>query len=122
PGYLKLIPEYPMVAGLLKNPKVTIEIDDGRRWLHRNPNRKFDAVVSNGTFNWRANASNLLSTDFLRLARSPLLPGGIYYYNAAFSPEVLRTAATEFPYALQVMGFVMVSDSPILYDLEDWKK
>jgi spermidine synthase len=122
PGYLKLIPEYPMVADLLRNPKVTIVIDDGRRWLRRNPQRKFDAVVANATFHWRANSSNLLSTDFLRLIRSHLLPGGLVYYNATSSPEVLRTAASEFPYALQVMGFVMVSDSPIRYDMDSWKR
>ncbi len=122
PGYLQIMPDYPMVAGLLKNPKVTTIIDDGRRWLQRNPDRKFDAIVANATFNWRANSSNLLSRDFLKIIRSHLLPGGIYFYNTTGSPEVLRTAATEFPYALQVMYFVMVSDSPIRYDLEDWKR
>jgi spermidine synthase len=33
PGYLHLIPEQPTVASLLRNPKVRIVIDDGRRWL-----------------------------------------------------------------------------------------
>ena len=44
PGYLRLIGQYPAVAGILRNPKVQIEIDDGRRWLVRNPHKKFDLM------------------------------------------------------------------------------
>ena len=49
PGYLKLIAQEPEVASLLINPKVTIVTDDGRRWLNLNPERHFDAIVSNTT-------------------------------------------------------------------------
>jgi spermidine synthase len=113
PAYLELIPRYPQVRSLLSNPKITIDIDDGRRWLHRNPDAKFDAVVMNSTLHWRANMTNLLSTEFLQLVREHLKPGGIFYYNATNSPEALLTAATVFPYAVRVWTFVAVSDSPI---------
>src|SRR5208337_4126235 len=33
PGYLRLVRKYPQVRSLLDNPKVSFEIDDGRRWL-----------------------------------------------------------------------------------------
>jgi spermidine synthase len=85
PGYLGLIRQYPDVAGLLTNPKVEIHIDDGRRWLTRNADRKFDAVLANTTFHWRSNASNLLSVEFLELIRSHLNPGGFYFYNTTDS-------------------------------------
>jgi len=65
PGYLPLVAQRPAVRKLLQNPKVAIVIDDGRRWLLHHPERKFDLVVSNTTWNWRANASNLLSIEFL---------------------------------------------------------
>ena len=39
PGYLRLIPMYREVASVLENPKVNVVIDDGRRWLLRNPRR-----------------------------------------------------------------------------------
>src|SRR5438093_232966 len=35
PGYLKLIEHYPEQATLLRDPRRTIYIDDGRRWLLR---------------------------------------------------------------------------------------
>ncbi len=57
PGYLGLIEKHANVASLLHNPKVRIEIDDGRRWLTAHPDRRFDFILMNTTFNWRANAS-----------------------------------------------------------------
>src|SRR6185437_7908433 len=45
PGYLELIAGEPEVASLLHNPKVTIVIDDGRRWLQQHPDPHFDAIV-----------------------------------------------------------------------------
>ncbi|HWZ33507.1 MAG TPA: fused MFS/spermidine synthase [Bryobacteraceae bacterium] len=65
PGYLNIIPQHDQVASVLRNPKVTVVIDDGRRWLTRNPDRKFDMIVMNTTYHWRANVSNLLSVEFL---------------------------------------------------------
>lgn len=113
PAYLDLIPRYPQVRSLLSSPRVTIDIDDGRRWLHRYRNTRFDAVVMNSSLHWRANMTNLLSTEFLQLVRQHLKPGGVFYYNATNSPEALLTAATVFPYAVRVWTFVAVSDSPI---------
>ncbi|HEV3029726.1 MAG TPA: spermidine synthase, partial [Planctomycetota bacterium] len=106
------------VAGLLRNPKVSLEIDDGRRWLVRNKERRFDAIVANATFHWRSNATNLLSREFLELARSRLHPGGIYYYNTTESPRVLLTGCRAFPHALKIGGFLAVSDAPLSLDPE----
>jgi spermidine synthase len=122
PGYLRLIPLYPVVSGLLQNPKVHITIDDGRRWLVSNPDRRFDLIVMNTTYHWRANASNLLSAEFLRLARRHLRTGGILYYNTTGSDEALLTGATVFPYSLRVWNFLAVSDSPILVDKHRWEE
>jgi spermidine synthase len=120
PGYLQLIPTNPTVASLLHNPKVEIIVDDGRRWLVHNPEKRFDLVVSNTSFHWRAHVSNLLSIEFLRLIRSHLNPGGIHFYNTTFSEEALLTGATEFPYSLRVGNFLAVSDDPILVDKQRW--
>jgi len=121
-GYLRLIPQYPAVAGLLTNPKVRIEIDDGRRWLVRNPERRFDLIVSNTTFHWRSNASNLLSKEFMELIRSHLREGGVFFYNTTASRRVMYTGASVFRHALRVMYFQAVSDSPIPMDLDRLKR
>ena len=122
PGYLQLIPQYPDVASLMQNPKVTITIDDGRRWLVSNPQRKFDLIVMNTSFHWRAHMSHLLSTGFLQLIRSHLEPGGAMFYNTTGSGEVMITGATVFPYALRVVNFLAVSDQPLVFDRDALRK
>jgi spermidine synthase len=121
PGYLRLIRKTPEVASLLQNPKVRIEIDDGRRWLLRNPDLRFDAIVMNTTYHWRSNVSNLLSLEFLRLIRLHLNPGGIHFYNATESPEVLATGLAVFPFGMRVGSFIAVSDSPLQLDERRWR-
>ena len=120
PGYLSLIRQYPAVASLLRNPKVEIFIDDGRRWLVRNPQRRFDFILMNTSYHWRAHASNLLSVEFLKLVRSNLNPGGIDYYNTTWSGEAQLTGATVFPYSLRLANFLAVSDQPFSLDRQLW--
>ena len=116
PGYLQLIAKYPQVADILVHPKVHIIIDDGRRWMVRNPHRKFDAIVANTAVHWRAQATNVLSTEFLELARSRLAPGGILYYNTTGSSRAQKTGATAFPYALRAWNFLVTSETPIVFN------
>jgi len=121
PGYLGLIRRHPEVASLLANPKVSINIDDGRRWLIRNPSQKFDAVVMNTTYHWRSHVSNLLSIEFLELIRQHLKPGGVHLYNTTGSPEVLATGLRVFPYGMRLANFAVVSDSPLQLGAQRWR-
>ena len=121
-GYLHLIPRYLEVASVLHNPKVHIVIDDGRRWLAHHPERTFDVIVSNTTFHWRANTTNLLSVEFLQAVRAHLRPGGIFYFNTTGSADAYKTAFTTFPYGLRFINFATVSDSPIAVDADQWKR
>jgi len=120
PGYLQLIPQYPVVRSLLTNPKVRVYVDDGRRWLVAHPQEKYDLIVANTTYHWRDHASTLLSVEYLRLIRPHLNPGGIYYFNTTESDETIATALSVFPYGLRILNFLAVSDSPILFDAELW--
>lgn len=122
PGYLPLIAKHSEVESLLLNPKVHIVIDDGRRWLVGHPERKFDFILMNTTFHWRANVSNLLSREFLTLVRAHLNPNGIEYYNTTWSAEALATGSTVFPYSLRIANFLAVSDSPFTLDKNLWKQ
>jgi predicted membrane-bound spermidine synthase len=120
PGYLRLVPLFPEVAGILDDPKVTIEIGDGRRWLARRSERRFDLIVSNTTFHWRANATNLLSREFLEIVRSRLKPGGIFFYNTTESDRVQRTGAEAFPHALRIYSCLAVGEAPLRFDRARW--
>jgi len=118
PGYLQLLPQYPVVQSFVQNPKVRIYVDDGRRWLFAHPDARYDAIIANTTFNWRDHSSGLLSLEFLNLVRSHLNPGGVYYFNSTESDETMATALRVFPYGLRVINFLAVSDSPISIDQE----
>ena len=116
-GYLSLIAQQPEVASVLRNPKVTIITDDGRRWLSHHPDQRFDAIVSN----FRANVTNLLSTEFLELARRHLNPQGILFYNTTGSDRVQRTACLAFPYGARFTNHMVVSDTPIDWNFARWR-
>jgi len=110
-GYLDVVRSSPAVASLLSNPKVKVVIDDGRRWLNRNPDRRFDLIVANTTQHWRAHATHLLSVEFLELVKRHLTPGGVYYFNTTYSHAALNTAMREFPSGVLVVNFAAVGDS-----------
>jgi spermidine synthase len=116
PGYVELVRRHPEVSSLLDNPKVEIVIDDGRRWLARHPERRFDAIVQNTTWHWRAHATNLLSTEYHALVKAHLTPGGLVYFNTTDSSAAGRTAMAMYPYAMRVLNFVAVSDAPLPFD------
>ncbi len=122
PGYLTLIAQQPEVASVLRNPKVTIITDDGRRWLSHHPEQRFDAIVSNTTWNFRANTANLLSTEFLELVRQHLTPRGIAFYNTTDSARVQRTACLAFPYGARFTNHMVVSDAPIDWNFVRWRQ
>jgi spermidine synthase len=121
PGYLTLIAQQPEVASVLRNPKVTIVTDDGRRWLSHHPDARFDAIVSNTTWNYRANVTNLLSSEFLKLARQHLKPRGILFYNTTGSGRVQRTACQAFPYGARFTNHMVVSETPIDWNFPRWR-
>ncbi len=118
PGHLQLIPQYPVVASLLTDPRVNIIIEDGRRYLVRNPSQKYDAIVMNTSYHWRAGATNLLSQEFLEILRAHLNIGGVLMYNTTDSDIVNKTGMTVFPYAWRIANALIVSDSPLSIDRE----
>lgn len=122
PGYLKLIPLYPMVRSFLENPKVHIYVDDGRRWLLAHPGARYDAIIANTTYNWRDHSTGLLSVEYLEEIRKHLNPGGTYFFNTTEADETIATALHVFPYGLRVINFVVVSDAPIILDKNRWRE
>lgn len=122
PSYLEVIPRFPEEAGLLKNPKVEIIIDDGRRWLRRNEDRRFDFILQNTSFNWRAHTTNLLSREYHMLVKGHLKPGGVFFFNTTWSGEAQRTAALSFAHAARFINFMAVSDEPLSIDAARWRE
>lgn len=122
PGYVDLLSHYQPHAKLLEDPRVEIIIDDGRHWLNRFPERRFDAIVVNTTFHWRSQVTNLLSHEWMQLVAEHLEPGGIYMFNTTDSRRVYRTALDTFGHAMRLANTGVVSQEPIDYDPARWRR
>lgn len=121
--YVDAIEKYPPQAAALKDPRLKLHIDDGRRFLRlTDESTKFDFILMNTTHHWRSHSSNLLSKEFLELAKSRLTPEGVIYYNSTGSKEVLRTAAEVFEHVTMVSNFVAASSSPFDISREERRK
>lgn len=118
-GYLELIAARPEVSALLRDPRVTLEIDDGRRWLRNHGGKRFDVILWD-TFHWREMSTGLLSIEFLDLVRSRLKPGGVAIWNTTGSGRVVATGLAGFPHLIRFGSFVIGSVTPIALDWERW--
>jgi len=118
PGYLSLIARHREVRSVLTNPRVEIVIDDGRRWLTRHPDARFDVVVANTSIHWRANTTNLLSQEYVALVKAHLAPGGVYYFNTTFYGPARETALAALARGLEVGSMLAASDEPITFDVD----
>ncbi|MBP7251971.1 MAG: methyltransferase domain-containing protein [Alphaproteobacteria bacterium] len=112
-GYLDIAKQYPDHADILTHPKVNIVIDDGRHWLNNHPNEKFDVIVSNTIYHWRSNATNMISREFMELARAHLNPGGYIFMIDTGAEEVAYTAAHVFSFVSRSFkNMVIAGDTP----------
>jgi spermidine synthase len=122
PGYRDLAAHTPQVVSVLGNPKVKLVADDGRRWLRLNQTQRFDIIVSNTTYHFRANATNLLSEEFLALVKEHLNPEGVFFYNTTSSERVQRTGCTVFPFGARFTNHMVLSSAPMAWDFDRWQR
>ncbi|MWN90352.1 hypothetical protein GQ597_06530 [Gilliamella sp. Pra-s65] len=116
-GYLDIIKQYPVVSPILNDPRINIHIDDGRRWLKRNSDKKYDLIIMNTTYHWRSGITNLLSQEMMGILHHSLNPNGILAFNSTRSLDTLKTAQSVFKYAYWgTLGFIYASDSEIKID------
>jgi predicted membrane-bound spermidine synthase len=121
PGYSGLVEQAPQTASVLRNPKVKLVADDGRRWLRLNATRHFDLIVANTTYHFREHATNLLSAEFLDLVKNRLKPGGIFFYNTTGSDRVQRTGCLRFPFGARFTNHMVLSLAPLTWDFARWR-
>ena len=87
----------PINDGVIADPKVTVRIDDARRFLH-DTTATFDAITSDPFDPWVRGAANLYTEEFFALAKRRLAPGGaitvfVQLYEAG-TPAVKSEIAT----------------------------
>ena len=110
-GYLELLNQDIKMIPILNDKRINIYIDDGRRWIKKNKNNKYDLIVSNTTYHWRSNATNLLSNEFMLLIKKILNSNGVYLFNATRSIDSFYTASKNFNYSYRYNSFVYNSDT-----------
>jgi len=113
PAYLELIGRYEEFSGLLKDPRINIHIDDGRRWLRAHPQARYDLVFMNSTFHWRAYMTLLLSGEFMQQVSGHLNTGGIFAMNTTGSADVFFTAQQNFKHVVRYSNFAYMSQMPL---------
>lgn len=110
PGYLQAIADYPDHEIGLSDQRVNLYFDDGRRWLKAHPDNKYDLIIMNTTFYWRAYSSNLLSREFLTALKTHMNEHAILSYNTTDSPDAFKTADAVFDHAYLYENFVIAAD------------
>jgi spermidine synthase len=107
-----------------KNPKVRIEVTDGRLWLRLRPGA-YDVAISEPSSCWLAGASDLFTSEFWRLGRRALKPGGIFLQWIqlyGMSPEnfqiVVRTFQDVFPNSYLCSSSLVESDVLMVGSME----
>jgi len=118
PAYRTLIQRYPEVSPVLSHANTRIHIDDGRRWLRRHPDARFDLIFMNTTFHWRSYASLLLSQEFFGQMKGHMAPGGVLAFNTTGSLDALQTAQSLFPHVIRYGNFAYASDQALVRDAQ----
>ena len=90
--------------GVLRDPRVRVEINDGRNFLLASP-ESFDAVLSDSIHPAYAGNGSLYSLEYFRLIRERMAPGGVasmwlptYYITPDNYAGILAAFREVFPY------------------------
>jgi hypothetical protein len=106
------------IGAMLRDPRLTLEYNDGRRLLARDPTR-YDIIQADAILPEASHSGLLYSAEFLEQVRARLAPGGLYVQWAP-SARSAETFAAVFPYALLLVpgGVLVGSNDPIPFDRE----
>lgn len=113
PGYKQAALAYPPQKHAMQDRRVNLVFDDARRWLRLHPEAKYDLILMNTTWHWRAYSTLLLSQDFFRLVHQHLKPEGLVALNTTGSMDVAQTASQVFPYIYKLNNFIYGSESDL---------
>ncbi|MCM2313964.1 MAG: fused MFS/spermidine synthase [Thermoanaerobaculia bacterium] len=107
-----------------EHPRIRIYWRDARTGMALNP-KKYDVIVSAPLHLSQAGSSQLLSKEYLTLARQRLKPGGVFAlhsHEGELSQALIiqRTVRSVFPHSRTVLGgrITVASDSPIQFSEE----
>lgn len=114
-GYKKLIDDHANSKSLLNDSRITIHYKDGRQLVEALSinNRKFDLIVMNNTWHWRAYSTNLMSAEFMQKLKSVMHSESLLAFNSTYSPDAVYTAGVTFTHVSTYKNFIYASQSAL---------
>jgi len=111
---------YPPLEAFLRDPRVRIEVADGRNALDHS-SRQFDLIEADPIFPDRAYSGNLYSVEFFSRCARKLKPGGLVCTWAP-TARIYASFHSAFPYVvgLENRSIVVGSNDPIPVEVETW--
>ena len=114
-----VVAPFPSLVELLSDPRVTLEVADGRRALARDE-RRYDVIEIDALYLTSAGSGNLYSVEFFELCARRLKPGGLLCSQKP-ARRVGLTFAEAMPYALDFGNMVVGSNEPLAIDPAAWE-
>jgi predicted membrane-bound spermidine synthase len=113
--------QYPPLEGFLRDPRVRLEVADGRNALEHSP-RQFDLIEADPIFPDRAYSGNLYSVEFFRRCAHKLKPGGLMCTWAP-TARIYASFHGAFPHVVGLANRAIVvgSNDPIPIEVETWE-
>ena len=105
-----------LTGDLLGRPDTRVFVEDGRALLSYGK-EEYDVIISEPSNPWMSGVNNLFTTDFYRLVRKRLRPGGLfcqwfqtYEVSRPTAMALLESMRTEFPHFLLIQGEALDTD------------
>ena len=117
PGYMEITRNYPELKSIFEDPRVHIHVTDGRHYL-RATDEKYDLILMNTTWYWRAYSTNLLSENFEQIVKTKLNPGGLFAFNSTWNGDAFYTASKVFKYTFRYGNFIYASEEDLLPNIK----
>ncbi len=110
------------LSGFLRDPRLALRLEDGRRALEAERGLLFDAIETDAIWPESAGSGNLYSLEFFEACARRLRAGGLMCTWSP-TPRVRATFRTVFPHVLDVDSGVILIGSryPIQLDLPAWE-
>jgi spermidine synthase len=112
------IAPYPSLVQLLQDPRVRLEVADGRRALAREE-RLYDLVEVDALYLTSAGSGNLYSIEFFELCARRLKPGGLVCSQKP-GRRVALSFAQALPHVVDFGNMVVGSNQEIVLDSAAW--
>lgn len=103
------------IKAILHNPKLTVLIEDGRRFLNSKPT-KYDVIFLDPLRTQTAYSNNIHSKNFFELVKSRLNPGGVMMVGGEQDMVKVKTVTSAYAHMRSYKYFTLGKEQPFIED------